>query len=221
MQEVSMNIIDKLLINIKSKHFNSFELGLFKRALQDEKILDKDEKREIEIEKLLEEIDEDSEEYNNLKLISNALLIKSQKITETIFMEEYLPTNTYASDEFILFNYGYNKDIDRYRKDIVYKSRLDLSDGFYKIVKIYQLLDELKNRKNKSFFRKNSPYRAKTDEITNLSYDYKILILFNIKKGHNLEESINNAIDNLASRRDIERSSTIDQIIEQFKKNKR
>jgi hypothetical protein len=221
MQEVSMNIIDKLLINIKSKHFNSFELGLFKRALQDEKILDKDEKREIEIEKLLEEIDEDSEEYNNLNLIARSLSIKSQRVREAIFIDEHLDTNTFASDDFIIFNYGYHKDIDRYRSDLIYRGRIDLSDGFYKVIRIYQLLDELKNRNKKRLFNKNNPYQFKRDEIAHLSNEYKFLILKNIKEGNNLEESINDAIDRLGFRRNIERSSKLDEIIEQFKKNKR
>jgi hypothetical protein len=200
-----------------NKKLNSFELGLLKRSLIDEKEKIKIDLRQTQIERLDESLDPDSEEYDKLMLEYRSLSIKNQRINEPIFTYEHFDSNVYASDDFILFKYGYVKNDERYINDLVYKSRYDLSEGFYKIIKIYHLMDVLKERENKSFFNKNNPYQLKHDDITHESNFYKVLIIKRLQEGMNLKEAIEESIERCTLIRSVSKDITLESVINEIK----
>jgi hypothetical protein len=200
-----------------NKKLNSFELELLKKSLIDEKEKIKIDLRQTQIEKLEGSLDPDSEEYTKLMLEYHALSIKNRRINEPIFTYEHFDSTIYASNDFILFKYGYVKNDERYLSDLVYRSRYDLSEGFYKIIKINHLMDVLKERENKSFFNKNNPHQLKHDDITHESNFYKVLIIKRLQEGMNLNDAIENSIERCTLIRSVSSDITLESVINEIK----
>ena len=168
-----------------NKNLNSFELGLLKRLLKDEKEKDK-------IYKILDKLEKEDKEED---LFSKSLIIKLARLREPIFMNSDNPSETFKDDDFVLFEYKYKKNEERYNTDIVYKGRCDLTDGFYSVVKINGAINDLEKRKTTSRFNKNNPYQLKHDDVAFLAKDYKIFITNYLKMDFTLEEAINKVIE--------------------------
>jgi hypothetical protein len=163
------------------KHLNEFEINLLKSLFY----------KEIEIE-MIEAI-LDKYEVLEQNEITNEIMDEEKKLFDQLnelrtvkFVD--IDDEKLDNANFILINPHYKEDTKKYRENVNYRNNVDISEGFYKLIKIYHLF---------SVFDDSNPMYLKRNNYAKqlIASDYELSLYLRLQRGLGIKSAIDDIVD--------------------------
>ena len=162
------------------RHLNDFEIKFLRNRFYNE--------MEIEIiDSKLDyyEVITEEETTDELRKEETELFSMRNQLRKINFVDEN--SDALSQPKFVLLNPDFKIDYDRYKEDVAYKSHIDISEGFKKLVKIYHL-QQIFEDDNGRYFKKNN-YAKQL-----FARDYEIFLFSRLNKGLNIKEAVDDVV---------------------------